>query len=552
MPKIGFVVEVLGNATGATKAFRQSERGAGKLSGKLTGLGRSLGIGLGVGAIVAFGKNSVQAFGESETALASLQTTLANNPKLAGESTKAYEDLAKAIQSKTRADDESVISGAAALGNFDLTGKQIRDVLPLVVDYAQKTGQDVPSAAQTIGKAMLGNARALKAIGINFKSTGDRGKDFAAITDAIRAKVGGFAEKEGKTTTGRLDIMKNRFNDLQEVVGQKMVAAFDFLARNMSIIGPLFAALVAGLTAYKIATIAATITSRIMGTTVATAFGPIGIIVAVVVAAIVGLGFVIYKFRDQILGAFKAIASFFVAIWSSIVAGTTAAWNAIFGVLKGVWGGISAVARAVFNGLKAYFTTIFNIYKAIFTGAWAVIRTVVVGPMKFIVGVITGALNQIRNIWKSVWGGLKGFLGNVWEGIKGFVRGGVNAVIGALNVLLGALDKVVDGIDKALGPFINLPNVPRIPKIQGFATGGIVPGPLGKPQLAVVHGGEEVVPPGRRAARAAVADDRVVRLLERLVALAERSPDVYLDGQKIGDVFERRFGARATAYQRAN
>ena len=30
--------------------------------------------------------------------------------------------------------------------------------------------------------------------------------------------------------------------------------------------------------------------------------------------------------------------------------------------------------------------------------------------------------------------------------------------------------------------------------IPGFASGGIVPGPLGAPQLAIVHGGEQIIP----------------------------------------------------------
>ena len=31
--------------------------------------------------------------------------------------------------------------------------------------------------------------------------------------------------------------------------------------------------------------------------------------------------------------------------------------------------------------------------------------------------------------------------------------------------------------------------------IPGFASGGIVPGPIGQPQLAVVHGGENIQTP---------------------------------------------------------
>jgi hypothetical protein len=30
--------------------------------------------------------------------------------------------------------------------------------------------------------------------------------------------------------------------------------------------------------------------------------------------------------------------------------------------------------------------------------------------------------------------------------------------------------------------------------VRGFNTGGIVPGPIGKPQLAMVHGGETILP----------------------------------------------------------
>ena len=33
--------------------------------------------------------------------------------------------------------------------------------------------------------------------------------------------------------------------------------------------------------------------------------------------------------------------------------------------------------------------------------------------------------------------------------------------------------------------------------VPGYQFGGIVPGPLGAPQLAVVHGGERIIPTGR-------------------------------------------------------
>jgi len=35
--------------------------------------------------------------------------------------------------------------------------------------------------------------------------------------------------------------------------------------------------------------------------------------------------------------------------------------------------------------------------------------------------------------------------------------------------------------------------------VEGYARGGVVPGPSGQPQLAMVHGGEKILPPGRGA-----------------------------------------------------
>ena len=67
------------------------------------------------------------------------------------------------------------------------------------------------------------------------------------------------------------------------------------------------------------------------------------------------------------------------------------------------------------------------------------------------------------------------------------------------------IDKVQSLIDKIQSiPTPNLPSLPSVPTlpsfgIPGFASGGVVGGPTGRPTLAVVHGGEEVLTPGQRA-----------------------------------------------------
>ena len=61
---------------------------------------------------------------------------------------------------KTKFDDDAFASGQAVLAQFKLSGKQIENLTPLLADYAAKTGKDLPTAAETLGKSFLGNTRA--------------------------------------------------------------------------------------------------------------------------------------------------------------------------------------------------------------------------------------------------------------------------------------------------------------------------------------------------------------------------------------------------------
>ena len=101
---------------------------------------------------------------------------------------------------------------------------------------------------------------------------------------------------------------------------------------------------------------------------------------------------------------------------------------------------------------------------------------------------------------------LRGISG--WEQLAASI--GERGFMGTLRILFPALDQLARAIERIVGwlqsaaswagsassalgriraPSITLPSFPRIP---GFAGGGRVPGPVGAPQLAVVHGGESI------------------------------------------------------------
>ncbi len=110
------------------------------------------------------------------------------------------------------------------------------------------------------------------------------------------------------------------------------------------------------------------------------------------------------------------------------------------------------------------------------------------------------ANNFVINV-KGFWEDLKASISKSLDGITSSVQNAISnwiprfdsaqqviwKVAGAIQ---GVLDKARElareGLDK-----LGLPH---------FASGGIVPGPVGSPQLAVVHGGEEVIPTNRTSA----------------------------------------------------
>lgn len=190
-------------------------------SGALKGFG----VGLGALGLLKFAKDSVASFSESEQAALKLQSAFEKFPTLGDSSAKAFEEINKGLQLHTKFSDEDFAAAEANLAQFKLTGAQLKELIPLTADYAARTGQDLVGASTSLGKALLGNTRALKSIGINFKITGDRAKDAATLMGLLSGAVGGFAEKQGKSAAGQLAILNNQFDELKETVGKAVVPA---------------------------------------------------------------------------------------------------------------------------------------------------------------------------------------------------------------------------------------------------------------------------------------------------------------------------------------
>ena len=235
--------DIFGRDRTASKTIRGVGDEVDRASGRFSGFGAVAGVALAaVGAAAAtFAVDSVKAYAEAEEAQMGLESTLERFPRLADTNIEKLQELNEALMNKTRFDDDAIATGQAVLGQFELTGQQLEELTPLMLDYAQKTGKDLPTAAEDLGKALLGQGRSLKDIGIDFEDTGTAAGNFDALVEGLRGQVGGFAEESAGTTLGKLDQLKNKFGEIQEAVGEELsdplITVMDTLADSGALEG---------------------------------------------------------------------------------------------------------------------------------------------------------------------------------------------------------------------------------------------------------------------------------------------------------------------------
>ena len=209
------------------RSLGMAENNAQRYSRTLTSAGVAM-ASFGAVALVGLGK-AAQAAEEEHAALLRLENSIQNMPELAGATTDAFLEQAAALQDSTRFADDATVSAQAMLGTFHLTEQQILDLIPAVQDYAAKFGVDLVTASKQVGRAVSGSAGALQRNGIVMDEAAFAADHYGTVLSALRENAGGFAEQEGQTLSGQLQILKNNMSDLVEAVGGGAAGAFSTL-----------------------------------------------------------------------------------------------------------------------------------------------------------------------------------------------------------------------------------------------------------------------------------------------------------------------------------
>lgn len=479
---------------------------------KITAVGRTITTTMSVigAAAIYAGKQMIaasQAQTQAEQKLAEIYKTRMGANKQAVKSTL---ELASAQQKVGVVGDEVALSFAQQMATYSSAPSTVNKLIPafenLLVQQKGLNGtqEDAVGLANMFGKAMMGQAGALKRAGISFTDAqaevlkyGTEEEKASMLAEVITQNVGHMNEEFAKTDAGKIQQAKNSIGDMAEEIGAILLPAvanlvswlqehvlpkvqqfIDFMKEHPQL-GNMALAITAIVTALGplvmlIGTIVSGVGSLI--SFIPTLLGPIGLVIAAVAAAI-------------------AIGVLIVKNWQKIKAAAIKIWTAIKNFFVNIWKGIKAAVVGYLNFIKAYFTTIWTGIKLVATKIWAGIKTAVLTPIR-----------AIKNFAVSAFSGLKSTISKIWNGIK-------TAITHPIQTAKAIIKKIIDKIKGFFSfdfelPHIKLPHFTITPKgwkfkdllkgkipklgIDWYAKGGIFNNPS---VIGVGEAGSEAVVP---------------------------------------------------------
>ena len=366
---------------------------------------------------------------------------------------------------------------------------------------------NAPGPVRTVIAAIIGMGPALLAVGAGLKLITFALSGFVVLVKVARGVVWLWnnAMVVTRIRLGLLTVQTWLANSslvsLGRTVWTSSIAALRGLVTNLgrASLGMLrfaFKAIVAGISGvigFGVALWASMIPPLIAATAAVTAFtvallaNPVVLVITAVIGAFVALGFVVYKFRRQILGALKTV-------WKWVKGN----WPLLVGILLGPFG----IAGALIYKFRRQIFGVFTSIKKFFANVWGSIVGIFQDHWDKALAILFPAVGLPLLIARN-WGRIVDAVDGVWSRVNNTVRGWIDAMVAFISELPGRVLDIVKDIPGLVADAIrDIPGLGGAIKVFtgiadkiGLAKGGIVPGPLGKPLLATVHGGEMVLPP---------------------------------------------------------
>ena len=212
------------------------QKGLAKADNEIQGFGEKVG---------EFGKKVAAAFAVAAAAAVAYAGKLAvDGVKSAIEDEQAQLRLAAALKSATGATDDQIKATeeyirktqlATGITDNDLRASfqrlsvstkdatKSQQLLTLAIDVSKGSGKDLGSVVEALSKAYEGQDTRLARLGIGLSQADLKAMDFTETTKALTNLYGGAAATNAETFQGRIDRLKQAFEEAKEEIGYKLL-----------------------------------------------------------------------------------------------------------------------------------------------------------------------------------------------------------------------------------------------------------------------------------------------------------------------------------------
>lgn len=246
------VVQLVADTSGLSKdvaaAQKQVETSTGKMGSAVTGFSNVTRYALGAAGLAfgAFLVKGIQGAINWQRVMAQTNAVIESTGGVAGVTAEEVRALAESIEDVSGVEAEAIVQAENLLLTFVNVRNEVgegNDVFnqatQLIADMSVALGQDMKSSAIQLGKALNDPVRginALRRVGVSFTAeqtetvkrlvaTNQTLEAQKLILAELRMEFGGSAEALGRTFTGRVAILRDRFFDLAELIGVHLLPA---------------------------------------------------------------------------------------------------------------------------------------------------------------------------------------------------------------------------------------------------------------------------------------------------------------------------------------
>jgi hypothetical protein len=269
-----------------------------------------------LGALSVAGFKAAQAAAADEVEQAKLAQTLQKVVGANEATVASTEQLISAMSKASGTADTELRAALSSLviGSGDLT--VATKGLALAQDIATASSAPLGTVSDALAKAYAGNYKALQRLSPALRDLIKDGASTEVIFQQLTNTFGGATANAADTAAGRMKILKNNFNELQESLGvallpvlekftSMLISLFNFIDRNQKLVmifAIAFGSLAVAVIAFNLAMGISTVVMTAFGATAAAASAaaaPIALTVGAIVLAVIAFGAAsIYAYKN--------------------------------------------------------------------------------------------------------------------------------------------------------------------------------------------------------------------------------------------------------------